>query len=247
MNKNALNVISIENALAWVLPLPVWSSLVLAAQSVRQTYQLCNQSSVPIRIKRCYLTDGDDQRLTIVGGSCQTGMVLAPQATCTIEVQLSPTALGVVQQILNVEHSGAVSPLWTEISCSVDARGRRVSRKSSYLVEETEMMARQRREMEQDGHRHYARVQARTHADPSQNQNANMAASEGAVQNNILQNPWLNSQRFDGVDPNLSPEPPLNSEAGREFDNERREQEMEKQLRLGNMPRVSPAPKPQGM
>ena len=49
-----------------------------------------------------------------------------------------------------------------------------------------------------------------------------------------------------GVDPNLNPEPPLNTEARREYDNQKREQEMEKQLRLGNMPKFSTAPKPHG-
>ena len=69
---------------------------------------------------------------------------------------------------------------------------------------------------------------------------------EGELQNTILQHPELDNQRFDGVDPNLNPEPPLNTDARREFDNERREQEMEKQLRLGNMPKFNSAPKPQG-
>ena len=101
-------------------------------------------------------------------------------------------------------------------------------------------MDRQRRLQEQEGHRRLARVNAREHPD----QLAEQPAPEGDLQNSILQNPWLNNQRFDGIDPNLNPEPPLNSEARREFDNERREQEMEKQLRLGNMPKFSTAPKP---
>jgi hypothetical protein len=113
---------------------------------------------------------------------------------------------------------------------------------SSYLAEETKSMDRNRRELEQEGHRKYARVNARHHEEREQQQ----AAPEGELQNSILQNPWLDSQRFDGVDPNVNPEPPLNSEARREFDNQRREQEMEKQLRLGNMPKMGSAPKPQG-
>ena len=62
----------------------------------------------------------------------------------------------------------------------------------------------------------------------------------------MAQHPSLDSQRFDGIDPNLNPEPPLNSEARREYDNEKREQEKEKLHRLGLLPKFSTAPKPQG-
>lgn len=206
-------------------------------------YTLCNQSTESIRITEVLFTPGGDTRLVIVGGSCQKGSVLSPQALCTIEVQLSPSALGTLRQVLNVHFEGDYSPLWTEVDISVTQKPA-TQGKASFLTEETKTMDRQRRLKEQDGHRNYGRINAREH--PDQSSQPSMAQQEGEVQNNILQNPWLNSQRFDGVDPNLNPEPPLNSEAGREFDNERREQEMEKQLRLGNMPRMSPAPKPQG-
>lgn len=112
----------------------------------------------------------------------------------------------------------------------------------SFLVDDTDTMERQRRLAEQDGHRRLARVHAREHHKDQQQQ----VAPEGEMQNSILQNPWLDSQRFDGVDPNLNPEPPLNTEARREYDNQRREQEMEKQLRLGNVPQFRHTPKPQG-
>ena len=121
---------------------------------------------------------------------------------------------------------------------------RRRTPTGSILVDETRTMDRQRRIAEQDGHRRLAKVHAREHNEEQQQQQ--QPAPEGEMQNNILQNPWLDSQRFDGVDPNLNPEPPLNTAARREYDNERREQEMEKQLRLGNMPKFSTAPKPQG-
>lgn len=115
-------------------------------------------------------------------------------------------------------------------------------REGSLLITETKSMERKRRLAEQQGHRQLAPVKAREHSDQEpQNNNP-----EGELQNNILQHPELNSQRFDGVDPNLNPEPPLNTEARREFDNEKREQEQEKQLRLGNMPKFSSAPKPAG-
>jgi hypothetical protein len=115
-------------------------------------------------------------------------------------------------------------------------------RSDSILPDETENMDRNRRQQEQQGHRRLAKVHAREHHEREEQK----AALEGELQNSILQHPDLNNQRFDGVDPNLNPEPPLNTEARREYDNEKREQEMEKQLRLGNMPKFSTAPKPQG-
>ncbi|HGK7610309.1 TPA: DNA mismatch repair protein MutS [Legionella pneumophila] len=112
---------------------------------------------------------------------------------------------------------------------------------STFLVAETKAMERRRRLAEQQGERRFASVKAREHPEEEIK-----AAPEGELQNNILQHPELNSQRFDGIDPNLNPEPPLNTEARREFDNERREQDKEKQLRLGNMPKFTTAPTPRG-
>lgn len=114
-------------------------------------------------------------------------------------------------------------------------------RQVSILVDETETMERERRLAEQHGHRKLARVNARDHHEEKPT-----VAPEGELQNSILQHPALDKQRFDGVDTNLNPEPPLNTEARREFDNEKREQDKEKQLRLGNMPKFSSAPRPQG-
>ena len=118
----------------------------------------------------------------------------------------------------------------------------KVDPKISFLADETKSMDRARRLLEQDGERRLASVKARTHSEKEEMQNS----PEGELQNTILQHPELDSQRFDGIDPNLNPEPPLNTDARREYDNEKREQEMEKQLRLGNMPKFNTAPKPSG-
>lgn len=114
-------------------------------------------------------------------------------------------------------------------------------RGDSFLVEETRSMERKRRLVEQDGERKLARVNARQHPETEISN-----GPEEAPQNGILQHPELDNQRFDGIDPNLNPEPPLNSEARREYDNEKRNQEQEKQLRLGNMPKFTSAPTPRG-
>ncbi|HVT62999.1 MAG TPA: hypothetical protein VHD33_05915 [Legionellaceae bacterium] len=243
MKKTSLATISSMQPLAWSMPLPEWPSLKLASKPLQQTYTISNQSDVAITITGIGFTPGNDVRVGLVGGTCRIGLVLAPHDACTIEVQINPMVLGPGQQTLNIEHSGNFSPLWTDLLFSVVVQGETRVVKTSYLAEDTRSMDRQRRLLEQEGHRHYARVHAREHPEVAP---AQMMAQEGELQNNIQQNPWLNSQRFDGIDPNLNPEPPLNTEARREFDNERREQEMEKQLRLGNVPRISSAPKPQG-
>lgn len=116
-------------------------------------------------------------------------------------------------------------------------------KKGSFLLDETEAMERERRLVEQDGHRQRARVNAREH---HEREAVKQQGLEGEMQSNILQHPALDNQRYDGVDPNVNPEPPLNTDARREFDNERREQDKEKQLRLGNMPKFDTAPKPHG-
>ena len=113
----------------------------------------------------------------------------------------------------------------------------------SFLIEESTTMERERRLVEQQGQRKLATVIARDH---HENKNQTSPGNEGELQNSILQHPYFATQCNDGIDPELNPEPALNTDARREYDNEKREQEKEKQLRLGNMPKFSTAPTPQG-
>lgn len=110
----------------------------------------------------------------------------------------------------------------------------------SMLVEETQAMENARRVIEQRGHARYARVNPRERHDfEAQNELSEQ------IQKETKTHPILGqTQRFDGIDPNLNPEPAVNTEARREYDNQRREQEKEKQLRLGNMPKMGQRPKP---
>lgn len=229
--------------LAWVLPNPEWGVLVIGTGPIVKAYTMCNTSKSSVTISTLELVQNDDSRIRIIGGSCSIGKILLPQESCTVDVELNPRTIGTIKQVLSVGHSGLGSPLWINIIATVATKPAS-SNFTSYLVDDNQTMERQRRFAEQEGHRRFARVNARDHSHDEEKRAE--LSHEGELQNNILQNPWLDSQRFDGVDPNLNPEPPLNSEARREFDNERRTQEMEKQLRLGNMPRISPAPKPQG-
>ena len=120
-------------------------------------------------------------------------------------------------------------------------RGIRTLGSASYLVDETITMERERRIAEQKGHRQLTRVHAREHALEIPN-----TGPGEELQSSLLAHPELDNQRFDGADKTITAVPLWNTEARREFDNERREQEKEKQLRLGNMPKFSTAPKPQG-
>lgn len=242
MNPKKVNLTPVSSALAWVPSIPTWQNMVLGGRVLIQTYTLTNTSNRPLTIQTVGFTPGDDSRLRITGGTCNNGLVLRPKASATIHVEMDPRTLGQVDQFLQVQQTNSGLPLRSRIVFSVLAR--LAGAKRSYLVDDTPGMDRVRRLAEQDGHRRLAKVHAREHSEASQQQEP---VPEGELQNNILQNPWLDSQRFDGVDTNLNPEPALNAEAKREFDHERQQQEMEKQLRLGNTPTFSTAPKPQGL
>jgi hypothetical protein len=102
--------------------------------------------------------------------------------------------------------------------------------RETFLVDETKAMENERRLQEQRGHRKFARTITRDRVDEPDNSQGN----ELSMQEGPKDHPFLQSQRFDGVDPNVSPAPEIGTEARREFDNEKREQDKEKQLRLGN-------------
>lgn len=231
-----------SGTIAWVLPHPIIGTLSVSPNALTYTFALRNTGDVAVTIHAVDLNPGHDNRIRVSGGTCRRGVTLAPRSSSTIVLEVIPHTPGAVKQQLRIQHNGFGPPIVVDIAFTINGLlGKKRSSAGSYLVDETRMMDRQRRLQEQDGHRRLAKVHARHHADEEQSQ---QPAPEGEMQNNILQNPWLDSQRFDGVDPNLNPEPPLNTDARREFDNERREQEMEKQLRLGNMPKFNTAPKP---
>lgn len=244
MNAKKINNINQPSPLVWVPQNPTWQNMVLGGRVLIQTYTFRNTSNRSVIVQSVGFSPGGDARLRITGGTFSQGMVLEPNASCTIHVEMDPRTIGQVDQFLQIQQAGSGLPLQSRIVFSVVARlGRPTGAAKSFLVDDTPSMDRARRLAEQDGHRRLAKVHAREHHEASQQQ----PAPEGELQNNILQNPWLDSQRFDGVDTHLNPEPSLNPEAGAEFDSERQQQEMEKQLRLGNAPKFSNAPKPQGL
>ena len=125
--------------------------------------------------------------------------------------------------------------------------GRRKPPPPSTFKQETRVMENARRDKEQSGHRGLG---ISVHANERVNDEPLSMEQSLEAQNSssLMSNPLLDSQRFDGIDPNVNPAPALNTDARTEYDNLRREQEMEKQLRLGLMPSNSKTfnPKPSG-
>lgn len=112
----------------------------------------------------------------------------------------------------------------------------------SLLVEETKAMERKRRRLEQQGERKFGSVKERDHS-----LDERAAAPEGELQNDILQHPELaDKPQYDGTDSNLNPVPALNTDARREYDNAKNEQNLEYQMRMGLNPNFNKAPKPPG-
>lgn len=119
----------------------------------------------------------------------------------------------------------------------------------STFKEETRVMENARKDLEQTGHRRLGisvHARERVNDEPlSLEQSVDAEASSS-----LLQNPLLDNQRFDGIDPNVNPAPAMNTDARTEFDNIKREQELQKQLRLGlspdNAKRFNAKPTPRG-
>lgn len=100
----------------------------------------------------------------------------------------------------------------------------------SYLVDETFLMEQQRRLEEQNGHRHYAKVNAIEHFE----QDRAAVAPEGELQNDIKdEHPYLQTQLNDGTDVNLNRIPAMNTAAKEKYDKAKEEQKNELQHRLG--------------
>lgn len=123
--------------------------------------------------------------------------------------------------------------------------------KSSYLVEETKFMDKQRRWIERNAERKWGRVM--NISDPAEDNSATLVdqptnASEATEDNGMVVHPMLaNLQRFDGVAPELNANPPqAGTEARRKFDEELDKQKDAKEHRLGlgytNAPKFNPQP-----
>lgn len=112
------------------------------------------------------------------------------------------------------------------------------SQDSSYLVDETFFMEKERREKEQQGHRQLAKVNAVEHQEPS------APGPEGELQNDIQGHPkFKDRQDLDGIEigPD-NPIPALNTEARREFDNAELEKQLRYKLEHNLMPDTAPKP-----
>lgn len=140
----------------------------------------------------------------------------------------------------------AIVPIEDDASSVLGKRGRgpSVEDDKSDLKDETAKMAWQQQELVQQGERKFARVIAEVHEEQLVQQ---QAPEEGLTQENMNQHPALtNRQDLDGgYDPKVSPLPWANDRNRTKMENERREQELELQMRLGLAPKMGTAPKPQ--
>lgn len=110
------------------------------------------------------------------------------------------------------------------------------------LVPQTKAMEDFRRLEEQEGLRKL--TQAKIHA--RDREQVYLSTPEGELQNDIMQHPLLaERQQFDGVDIPLSQLPYMNRDAKTKYENAKREQQLELQMRLGHMPKMGTAPKPE--
>ena len=120
-------------------------------------------------------------------------------------------------------------------------RGKR-KRSDSILPDETESMDRKRRLVEQQGHRHLAKVHAREHPEGEQ------PAGE-QLQQGPLEHPFLKDLQYqDGMPPTLSSLPYADPEVRRKYANEKDKQKQAQELRLNltNAPKFSSTPRPRG-
>ncbi|MCX7115865.1 MAG: hypothetical protein NTW08_08180 [Gammaproteobacteria bacterium] len=120
---------------------------------------------------------------------------------------------------------------------------------SSYLVDETTSMDRNRREMEQQGLRVLlqARVNERDHAMDEPEQAAGMGQDFGS---DLRNHPLLDSQLLDGIEGKNPADPNLDPAAQRKIKSKQEDQKRDKELRLekknelqyANTPRFNPKP-----
>jgi hypothetical protein len=107
----------------------------------------------------------------------------------------------------------------------------------SVFAKETKKKYYDQRDLEQTGHR---RRQVKVKSKERVYDETPSAEAGLEAQSSLKAHPELmDNPRFDGIDPNVNPEPALNTDARREYDNIKREQELQKQLRLGYMPGMS--------
>ena len=110
---------------------------------------------------------------------------------------------------------------------------------TTLLVPDTSTMEDRRRLLEQAGLRKFG---AHINTKNRPEDRASIAPDpEQAPQNDIAEHPLLNNPRYDGIDPDLNPLPPLNTDARREMENELRLQH-QKKLEKINQPTASPTP-----
>ena len=112
----------------------------------------------------------------------------------------------------------------------------------SMLFADTETMYRTLRAREKELYRRRLGIRVAEPAHASKQQAAGNELDNSHQP--IKEQPWLKSQRFDGAPPTMSAVPELNDEARTNYDNAKREQDLDYKLRNGlvNAPKFNPRP-----
>ena len=228
-----------QEMISWMLPLPQLEPLILGKNPATATYTVINDSSDWVDIKAVGLESNDDPRLMISGGTCQKGLHLEPNKRCTIDITINPIAVGLIQQLLYVQHSGFNSPLWIEIESIVTTTPASQEKSGSFLVHDSVAMENSRRLAEQAGHKQFAHVNARDRTI------ANVSDEPGMDQTSTMkQHPYFaQNQRFDGIENKITPDPSSNPAAKEKYQEAKEEQDLAKQLRLNNTPENTNTPR----
>lgn len=104
----------------------------------------------------------------------------------------------------------------------------------SIFGKETKSMAHARHLQEQAGHRGLG---ISVHSETPNLDESQASQEQGLeIESSLRANPLLDSQRFDGFDPASNPEPAMNTEARKKYDEVKEQQKLELQMRLGLSP-----------
>jgi hypothetical protein len=230
-----------QEIINWIQPTPSIEPLILGKSPITVTYTMVNHGTKWIKIKAIGLEGEDDPRIHISGGTCKNGLNLEPNKFCTVEVTINPIAIGMLQQILYVQHSGIDSPLWIDLATIITAKPIEQGAQKSFLVKDSVEMENNRRLIEQEGHKQFAQVHARERKIPSS------APEQSLEQQNSMmkQHPYFaQNQRYDGIENNINPDPVNNPNAQEKYQEAQEEQDLAKQLRMGKQPEFTNTYKP---
>ncbi len=217
--------------------------MVLGQQALTFVYTLVNEGTRAVDVNAMGLEPDDDPRVVITGGTCRVGLVVKPQKQCSIEIMIHPQRLGLIKQVLYVHCVGEDAPTWIELMGIVTLPTNH-QEQGSFLVKETQSMYDDFRTKEQEQQQRWTTFEQRR----TRGGAPAVSLEHGQMQQMKTHPYFADSQRFDGVEPNVSPNPANNPKGQETFQQEQENQLEAKAERLGysfsNTPKFNPKPQP---